>query len=95
VAGFIGSPAMNLLRGALLHTDDGVEMRLGSSPPALGDALPSGRRHAGEAVVVGIRPEALDGAPAGDGPALELPVVLVEALASDKLVNLQSDAPRS
>jgi multiple sugar transport system ATP-binding protein len=93
VAGFIGSPAMNLLRGALLESDEGVVLQLGSSRLTLGDPLPSVRRHVGEAVVAGIRPEALEWAPSGDGPVLELPVVLVEALGSDKLVHLQSDAP--
>jgi multiple sugar transport system ATP-binding protein len=43
--------------------------------------------------VAGIRPESF--APAADGPAddvLDLPVVLVEALGSDLLVHLESDA---
>src|SRR3954447_3961698 len=93
VASFIGSPAMNLLRGTLLHSDDGVVLERGSARVPLGDPLPSVRRHVGEAVVAGIRPEALEWAPSGDGPVLELPVVLVEALGSDKLVHLQSDAP--
>jgi multiple sugar transport system ATP-binding protein len=93
VASFIGSPAMNLVRGTLLQSDDGVSLQLGSARLALGDPLPSVLRHVGEAVVAGIRPEALEWAPAGDGPVLDLPVVLVEALGSDKLVHLQSDAP--
>jgi multiple sugar transport system ATP-binding protein len=93
VAGFIGSPAMNLMQGTLMLTDDGVVLQLGSSRLRLGDARPAVRRHAGEPVVAGIRPEALEWAPSGDGAVLELPVVLVEALGSDKLVHLQSDAP--
>jgi multiple sugar transport system ATP-binding protein len=93
VASFIGSPAMNLLRGTLLQADDGVVLQLGSSRLALPDPLPSVLRHVGEPVVAGIRPEVLEWAPSGDGPVLELPVVLVEALGSDKLVHLQSDAP--
>jgi multiple sugar transport system ATP-binding protein len=79
VAGFIGSPAMNLLRGAV--DDDGV---------ALGDQrLPFPRRttHRGD-VVVGIRPEALE---PGDGDAsLELRVVLSEMLGSDVLLHLEA-----
>jgi multiple sugar transport system ATP-binding protein len=93
VASFIGSPAMNLLGGRLLQSDDGVVLQLGSSRVALPDPLPAVLRHVGEAVVAGIRPEALEWAPSGDGPVLDLPVVLVEALGSDKLVHLQSDAP--
>jgi multiple sugar transport system ATP-binding protein len=93
VASFIGSPAMNLLGGMLVQSHEGVVLRLGSSRLVLADPLPSVLRHVGEPVVAGIRPEALEWAPAGEGPGLELPVVLVEALGSDKLVHLQTDAP--
>jgi multiple sugar transport system ATP-binding protein len=93
VASFIGSPAMNLLRGTLLQSDEGVVLELGGARLVLDDPLPSVRRRVGEAVVAGIRPEALEWAPSGGGPVLDLPVVLVEALGSDKLVHLQSDAP--
>ncbi len=79
VAGFIGSPAMNLVRGTV--DDDGI---------ALGDQrLPFPRRTTFRgAVVVGIRPEALE---PGDGDAsLELPVVLSEMLGSDVLLHLEA-----
>ena len=76
VAGFIGSPAMNLLRGRA--DEDGL--RLGEHRLRLRTA------HRGE-VIVGIRPEALE--PAGDGE-LELPVVLSEMLGSDVLLHLES-----
>jgi multiple sugar transport system ATP-binding protein len=89
VAGFIGSPAMNLMRGRL--GPDGL-LELGSSRLRL-PPLPSVVRHAGEEVVAGIRPEAIEWAPDGEGAVLELPVVLVESLGSDKLVHLGSDAP--
>src|SRR4051794_6605534 len=79
VAGFIGSPAMNLLCGVV--DDAGV---------VLGDArLPLRTRHRGD-VIVGIRPEAME--PASDGQ-LELPVVLSEMLGSDVL--LHCEAPTS
>src|SRR4051794_32222681 len=68
VAGFIGSPAMNLLRG--VADEDGVLLgpqRVPISTPHRGD------------VIVGIRPEALT--PADDGE-LSLPVVLSEMLGS-------------
>jgi multiple sugar transport system ATP-binding protein len=78
VAGFIGSPAMNLVRGVV--TDDGI---------LLGDQrLPLRTGYRGD-VIVGIRPEAL--APAGDGE-LSLPVVLSEMLGSDVLLHLESPA---
>ncbi|HEX6023715.1 MAG TPA: sn-glycerol-3-phosphate ABC transporter ATP-binding protein UgpC [Solirubrobacter sp.] len=77
VAGFIGSPAMNLIRGVV--DDDGL---------VLGDQrLPYRTAHRGD-VIVGIRPEALE---PGDGDAsLELRVVLSEMLGSDVLLHLQS-----
>jgi sn-glycerol 3-phosphate transport system ATP-binding protein len=75
VAGFIGSPAMNLLRGRA----DGSRVAAGElafSRPG----VPAGD------VVVGIRPESL--APATDGrPSLELEVDLVEPLGEAALVH--------
>jgi len=49
-----------------------------------------------EDVVFGIRPEAVDveNAVTPAGSVLELEVVLVEALGSDVLVHLRTDAPR-
>jgi multiple sugar transport system ATP-binding protein len=80
VAGFIGSPAMNLLRGRVL--DDGwielgaQRLRLGRRTSFRGDA------------VVGIRPEAVAPAADLDDDVLELPVVLSEMLGSDVLLHL-------
>jgi multiple sugar transport system ATP-binding protein len=87
VAGFIGSPAMNLLRGRLVA--DGACVDLGGQRLRL--ARPVAAR--GD-VVVGIRPEAVAvaGAYAGDD-VLELPAVLTEMLGSDVLVHLRSEAP--
>jgi multiple sugar transport system ATP-binding protein len=81
VAGFIGSPAMNLLRGRA----DGQGVVLGSQ------RLPVPTAHRGE-VIVGIRPEALEPA-AEDGPGvLSLRVVLSEMLGSDVLLHLEAPA---
>jgi multiple sugar transport system ATP-binding protein len=89
VAGFIGSPAMNLLDGEL--GDGHVRTSLGDLP------LPDDLRRAAEArgpadgaVTVGIRPEAFqDPAVTGDGgPAAEVTVLvdLVESVGSDLYV---------
>jgi multiple sugar transport system ATP-binding protein len=84
VAAFVGSPAMNLLRGRVVPEDGAVEV--GSQ------RLPLRCRPAGGEVVVGIRPEALR--PAADSEArLEGPVVLVESLGSDLLVHVELDGP--
>ena len=81
VAAFIGSPAMNLLRGRL---ERGV-VQLGGQRLVLPDEVPA----APGDVVVGIRPEAVH-----LGGDLSMEVVLVEALGSDLLVHFRTDAPR-
>jgi len=97
VAAFIGSPAMNLLRGTLMPANgEGPALELGSSrlplPPALLERRPELAARTGEEVVVGIRPEALLPAP-DSSPALEGPVALVESLGCDLLVHVDVDAP--
>jgi multiple sugar transport system ATP-binding protein len=96
VAAFIGSPAMNLLRGRLIAEDARCVLGLGGHRLTLPDELlerrPGLMRRVGEEVVVGIRPEAL--APAGEArPALEGEVMLVESLGSDVLAHVEVDAP--
>jgi multiple sugar transport system ATP-binding protein len=96
VAAFIGSPAMNLLRGRLLAQDARLVLELGSRRLTLPDELlerrPALMRRADEDVVVGIRPEALSAA--GDArPVLEGEVMLVESLGSDVLAHVEVDAP--
>jgi multiple sugar transport system ATP-binding protein len=94
VAAFIGSPAMNLLRGRLEFVDGRVQAVLGSQRLVLPDEVLDARPVLGgwvdEEVVIGIRPETLFLA---DGP-FDLEVVLVEALGSDLLVHLRTEAPR-
>jgi multiple sugar transport system ATP-binding protein len=93
VAAFIGSPAMNLLRGRLELVDGQVRVALGGQRLVLPDEVLAARPVLGgwvdDEVVVGIRPEAVH--PGGE---LELEVVLVEALGSDLLVHFKTDAPR-
>jgi len=85
VAGFLGNPPMNLVRGALRRRDDGsVEADWGGQPIVLpGGGMPpySG---AGE-VVWGVRPEAVRLAAEG---GLHGVVRLVEYLGSETLVHL-------
>jgi multiple sugar transport system ATP-binding protein len=76
VAGFIGSPAMNLLAGTVV----GRELRFG--PATL--PLPLGISPAAPDVTVGIRPEALELTGAGDGFAVVVEVT--EELGSDAYV---------
>jgi multiple sugar transport system ATP-binding protein len=93
VAAFIGSPAMNLLRGHLELADGRVQVALGGQrlvlPDEALDARPVLRGWVDDEVVVGIRPESVY-----VGGGMELEVVLVEALGSDLLVHFKTDAPR-
>jgi multiple sugar transport system ATP-binding protein len=100
VAGFIGSPAMNLLEGRLEGDGDTLRVAIGDQrlavPAQLLAARPALRAHAGRDVVVGIRPETLeDAALAGDvpdGARLHGRLLLREALGSDVMVHLEVDA---
>jgi len=86
VAGFLGSPAMNVVQGTLrqedglrLVLDDGATLPL--SPTMVADAW-LGRR-----VAMGLRPEHLQ--PAGIGkPAFEAQVELIEPVGNEVFVNL-------
>ena len=81
VAGFIGSPAMNLFTGALV--DDGV--RLGNSVLALPrERLDRLGRDGLESVTVGVRPEQLELADEGVSATVEL----VESLGSESFVHV-------
>jgi multiple sugar transport system ATP-binding protein len=95
VAGFMGSPAMNLVRARI----EGDEVVIGHQRLALTAgvhaARPGLRAYAGRDVVVGIRPESVAQSPNGPiaGRTLELDVALTEALGSDLLVHADVDAP--
>jgi multiple sugar transport system ATP-binding protein len=98
VAGFMGSPAMNLYAATV--SPDLSSLKLGSQTLALPAGLVSQRpalaAYAGKEVVVGIRPENLS--LAGDGDAderiLAVDNELVEALGSEQLLHFTIDAAR-
>lgn len=91
VAGFIGSPAMNLREARL--TAEGAQ--LGGAPLALPQDLRA-RLSGASSLMVGIRPEAAAVAPAGAPGALRLTVTLVEELGADAYVygQLEGDQPQ-
>jgi multiple sugar transport system ATP-binding protein len=97
VAGFIGSPPMNLLRARVEQGLHGLELVVGSQRLALGLDAPDAVRDraGGEPIVVGVRPEAIHHAPDGapERHTLQAPVLLVESLGSDLLVHAELDAP--
>jgi len=86
VAGFIGSPGMNLLDATI--AENGREVIVDGTPLALAQPCLS---HAGRPVVLGLRPEHL--APgAENGSGLPLEVALVEMLGADAVAHGQLSA---
>src|SRR5699024_3099002 len=100
VAGFIGSPAMNLLDARLDLADDPM-VEIGSHRLALDQKVlvehPGLRDHDGRRVVIGLRPEDLEDAARGGevDPRHRIHVTtsIVEALGSELLVHAEVDAP--
>jgi multiple sugar transport system ATP-binding protein len=99
VAGFIGSPAMNLIQGALSGTAENPRVAIGGQtlelPPEVFAARPDLAGYLGRDVVVGIRPEDMEDAALADGPdgaTLVSTAELVEAMGSDVLVHFTVEA---
>ncbi|MGC2169173.1 MAG: sn-glycerol-3-phosphate ABC transporter ATP-binding protein UgpC [Acidimicrobiales bacterium] len=95
VAGFIGSPAMNLFEGQLLH--DALTAKLGTQEFTLSEDVlrmkPGLKRFVGRPLVIGIRPEDLSiGTSDTLRASISGKVELVEALGSELLIHFQSDA---
>jgi multiple sugar transport system ATP-binding protein len=79
VAGFIGSPSMNFVRGHLRRRDDAAWVEAND-----GTRLPSGRRHQGQEgqeVVYSFRPEQLTLGDAGDG--IPAKILVIEPTGAD------------
>jgi multiple sugar transport system ATP-binding protein len=99
VAGFIGSPAMNMVVVELERDDGGFAVQIGESRIAFGEAVAA---HAGlgdrvgRRVVLGIRPEDLeDAAVAGaakDGPTLSAAVDIREDMGSEVFLHFGVEA---
>jgi multiple sugar transport system ATP-binding protein len=101
VAGFIGSPAMNMVEAGLTRSDAGgaVEFagfRLGIPDRVFADR-PGLRAYEGKPVIVGIRPEDMEDASlVADAPAdhrMRSEVVLREALGADVVAHIKVRAP--
>jgi multiple sugar transport system ATP-binding protein len=95
VAGFIGSPAMNLLEGTLSSNLE--ELKLGTQRITLTSAVAQQhvglKQYAGRAIAVGIRPEDIHASGSErPGETLIGDVHLVEALGSEILVHFRTDA---
>jgi multiple sugar transport system ATP-binding protein len=100
VAGFIGSPAMNLLEARLERRDGTLEAAVGDQRIALDSELlsarPALRSYEGRQVILGIRPEELEDAEvAPDAPAdqrLKGRLELRESLGSEIVAHIVVDA---
>jgi len=99
VAGFIGSPAMNLLQGTLTGTAGEPRLEVGGQTLTVsGEVIqlrPALRGYLGRTVVVGIRPEDMEDADlvaTQDGAYVNSSAELVEAMGSDVLVHFAVDA---
>jgi multiple sugar transport system ATP-binding protein len=102
VAGFIGSPAMNMVEG-IIESDgeDGLAVRFGSFRLEIDESVlqsrPALRSYVGQSVIVGIRPEDMEdailatGAP--EGRRMKTVVELREDMGSEILIHFPIDAP--
>lgn len=97
VAGFIGSPSMNLMEGVLGGTADNPTVTIGSItvaiPSVAGSALEA---YLGKKLVVGLRPEDMEDASTVDAAAADrtfsTSARLVESLGSEIIVHFGLDA---
>ncbi len=93
VAGFIGSPAMNLYECRLRQSGDGLEVQIGDQRLALSAedlaARPGLEPYRGRTLVVGIRPEDLSSPATSQSlhGSLTVKVALIEALGSELVVH--------
>jgi multiple sugar transport system ATP-binding protein len=101
VAGFIGSPAMNMVEATLERTDGSLFVQLGGVRLRVDDELLSARPalegFEGKKVVLGLRPEDMEDASlvaeAPEDRRLPVSVELKEALGAEVLIHFTVDAP--
>ena len=97
VAGFIGSPAMNLVQADLAERDGGLVVRFGPHElpvaPELVSERPALRAYAGRRVALGIRPEDIGSAPANGAAAVTVTVDIREDMGSEVFLHFAVDAP--
>ena len=98
VAGFIGSPAMNMLQATIERRNGGLEVVVGETRIALDDEMLAAHSglaaFEGRPVVLGIRPESLEDAALvnGDRPRLRGRAELREALGPEVLMHFSVEA---
>jgi multiple sugar transport system ATP-binding protein len=101
VAGFIGSPAMNMVEAGLSRSDGSGVVEFGGfrleMPEEVFAARPDLKAYEGKRVIVGIRPEDMEDvslvSDAPQGRRIRSTVVLRESLGADVLVHITVRAP--
>jgi multiple sugar transport system ATP-binding protein len=94
VAGFIGSPAMNLVPTRLSDDAHGLSVEVCGTPirltPSLVGRRPKLRDHVGRDVVVGIRPESFEDAalvPSANGSCVDVDCALAEPMGAELIAH--------
>jgi multiple sugar transport system ATP-binding protein len=100
VAGFIGSPAINLVEAELAQQNGSLTVKFGSHVLKVDDRLARNRsglsKYVGRPVMLGIRPEDFEDATIAEAPPdrrIKVKSDLIEPLGSEMLVHFSSDAP--
>jgi multiple sugar transport system ATP-binding protein len=97
VAGFIGSPPMNLMRGSLERSGEGLVVRLGDVTLDVAGSRPALAGYVGREVAVGLRPEDVeDAALAADahtGSRLRTNVDIREDMGAEVFLHVPAFAP--
>jgi multiple sugar transport system ATP-binding protein len=101
VAGFIGSPAMNMVQATVTGSDGSVGVEFGDAKLSIPDevtaARPALKGYVGRTIVLGIRPETMEDASLVSGVSADRTLASVaehrEALGSDVLVHFKVNAP--
>jgi multiple sugar transport system ATP-binding protein len=99
VAGFIGSPAMNLVHSELTERDGRIHAAFGTASLALPDSVlaarPSLRGYVGKSVIAGLRPEDIEDAafaPSANGSSLDVTVGLAESMGAEVIAHFPIQA---
>ncbi len=97
VAGFIGSPAMNLVEATIVERDGGLAVRFGphelAVPAEVVAARPALAGYVGRRLALGIRPEDIGDGPGRDDARLAVTVDIREDLGSEVFLHFAVDAP--
>jgi multiple sugar transport system ATP-binding protein len=96
VAGFIGSPPMNFLKGALTRNGDGLRFAAeGDAKSAVGFPLPGAlaadaANAIGREVVLGIRPEDITDATSSSAASFDATIDVVEPMGAETFLHLKT-----